>query len=88
MINASNFASRIELDTHVKTLAVDSMAVEEKIINGSIEELKKLFLSHGQEVYGMRVVASDYKVSKIEPFPKRGDAVSRLDGRAIKMKNE
>lgn len=86
MINASNFAYRVELDRHVQTLAVENLAIEERIISGTIEELKKLSLSHGQNVYGMRVVAIDYKVSNVTPFQKRGDAVSRIDGRAIKIK--
>lgn len=86
MINASNFAYRVELDRHVQTLAVENLAIEERIISGTIEELKKLSLSHGQSVYGMRVVASNYKVSNVTPFQKRGEAVSRIDGRAIKIK--
>lgn len=48
MINASNFAYRIELDRHVQTLAVENLAIEERIISGTIEELKKLSLSHGR----------------------------------------
>lgn len=85
MINAREFKKREDLDIHVMTLDVNSIAVEDRVIQGTMEELKVLHLSHGQNVYEMRVIASDYQVSNATPQKKRGEGISRLDGRAIKL---
>lgn len=84
MLNASAFSSRTELETHVKTLA----APASEALSGTKEELKQLHLSHGQTVHGVRVIANDYEVSTVTPHPKRGEAITRIDGRAIIHKNK
>lgn len=86
-MNAKDFGNREDLEAHVK-LQDESLPFEQKTINGTIQELKRLRLSHGQSIFGFRVVASDYQVRDVTPFPKRGESTSRLDGRAIKIKNK
>lgn len=89
MIEAKNFTLRKDLEDHVQSTDINTLAFDDRVISGTIEELKKLHLSQGQSVYGMRVVATDYQVSNITPFKQRGEFTSRIDGRAIKLnKNE
>lgn len=85
MINAKDFKNREHLETHVSTLDMNSVLIEDRVITGTMEELKVLHLSHGQTVYDMRVIASDYQVSNATPQKKRGEGISRLDGRAINL---
>lgn len=86
MIQASQFSNRETLETHVQALDMSTILVEDRVISGTIDELKQLFLSHGQNVYDFKVIASDYQVRDVAPFQKRGEATSRLDGRAIRIK--
>lgn len=53
-------------------------------IEDTTENLKKLHLKHGQQVYGVSVVATDFVEKESMPRPKRGKLFdSKINGQTI-----
>lgn len=80
-ITASEFSTRDELEKHVATKYGKTAEKKGHTVNGTVAELNVHMLRHGQSLWGIPVVASDYQPR--EPFdkPSRGKkSKSTLNG--------
>lgn len=68
VFRASEYNTRKELETAIG--GVDD--ISGYTIVGTMEELKALFLSHGQNVNGVPIIAFDYKADAPVARPSRG----------------
>lgn len=82
---AKNFVTREALEMAVIDDFGKTPEPKDAVIEGTIEELKKLNLSHSQFVWGVIASATDYTQQKIAERPKRGKIFkSKLNGITIK----
>lgn len=83
----SDFNNRKALDDTVISDFGRTTEVKEATIDGTMEELKKLSLEHNKEVWGVKVIASDYKVNNLPKVKRaiRGErTATKINGKKIK----
>jgi hypothetical protein len=77
---ATNFSNRKALEESIVSASGRTVDKKDAQITGSVVELKELRLSHGQTIWGVQVVASDYQVNN-NPRVKRGKRLpTKLNG--------
>jgi hypothetical protein len=83
---AKDFNTRKALDTQVITDFGKTVDVKDAKITGTIQELKELGLEQNQNIWGVKVMASNYKVIN-NPKVKRGirgkRVASKINGQKI-----
>ena len=89
MIQAKQYNSRGELEKAVISTHGRTTDKKDDTIGGTVAELEKFYLRHGQMMWGVRVVASDYQVSEPTVTINRGQIhLSKIDGKVISIKKK
>lgn len=87
ILKPKDFLDRESLETHIVSTYGSTVDKKDVILKGTTEELSKLFLSHGDSVWGVLVTASDYQDKPETPRVERGaDYPSQLNGIPTKRK--
>lgn len=82
MFEATNFNTREALENAIIEQHGKTTNPKEDTISGTLDELKKLNLSHGTSIWGVRAVATDYTEPVTTKRPNRGKIFdSKLNGK-------
>ena len=84
IINANEYQSRDALEKYVEGVFGATPEPKDGIITGTDAELRELFLSHGDAVWGVVVTSSDYKPKVNVPRVERGEIhQTKLNGQPV-----
>lgn len=86
-LKAKDFSSRLALEEHIESTLGATPDKKDATIGGTTVELSELSLSHGDSVWGVLAVASDYQEPIKTPRVERGtEFPTKLNGIFIKTK--